>query len=66
MNPKADFDTIHRVYRMLAQRYHPDHKESGDPDKFRRVIEAYRVLSDLEKRAAYDVKRAAALRQTWD
>ncbi|MFN8941781.1 MAG: J domain-containing protein [Acidobacteriota bacterium] len=66
VNPKADFDTIHRVYRMLAQRYHPDHKESGDPDKFRRVIEAYRVLSDLEKRAAYDVKRAAALRQTWD
>lgn len=66
VSPKADFDTIHRVYRMLAQRYHPDHKETGDPDKFQRVLEAYQTLSDLDKRAAYDVKRAATKQQTWE
>jgi hypothetical protein len=66
VSPKADFDTIHRIYRMLAQRYHPDHKETGDEAKFHRVVEAYQTLSDLEKRAAYDVKRAARLHQTWE
>jgi curved DNA-binding protein len=66
VNPKADFDTIHRIYRMLAQRYHPDQKETGNPEKFQRVLEAYQTLSDLERRAAYDVKRAAAQQRTWD
>ena len=66
VNPKADFETIHRIYRMLAQRYHPDHKETGDQGKFQRLLEAYQTLSDLEKRAAYDVKRAANRQQTWD
>jgi hypothetical protein len=54
LSPKADPDTIHRVYRMLAQRYHPDNQETGDQEQFRLLIEAYRVLSDPEKRAAYD------------
>jgi curved DNA-binding protein len=66
VNPKADSDTIHRIYRMLAQRYHPDQKGTGDPDKFQQVLEAYQILSDLEKRAAYDVKRAASRQKTWE
>jgi len=66
VNPKADSETIHRVYRMLAQRYHPDHKQTGDEGKFRRLLEAYQTLSDLEKRAAYDVMRSAKRKQTWD
>jgi curved DNA-binding protein CbpA len=39
---------------MLAQRYHPDNQETGDQEQFRLLIEAYRVVSDPEKRAAYD------------
>ena len=55
LSPKADQDTIDRVYRALVKRYHPDNRETGNSEKFRQVVEAYRVLSDLENRAAYDV-----------
>jgi len=66
VNPKADFETIHRIYRMLAQRYHPDHKDTGDEAKFQQLLEAYQTLRDLEKRAAYDAQWAAKRQQTWD
>jgi hypothetical protein len=55
ISPNADPDMIHRVYRLLAQRYHPDNKESGDEKAFRAITDAYKVLSEPEKRAAYDV-----------
>ena len=51
----ADVDTIRRVFHVLAQRYHPDNRETGDQEKFRRVVEAHTVLSDPVKRAAHDV-----------
>jgi hypothetical protein len=54
LSPKADPDTIHLVYRRLAQRYHPDNLETGAPEQFRALHEAYRILSDPERRAAYD------------
>jgi curved DNA-binding protein len=56
LSPNADGETIHRVYRTLIKRYHPDNAQSGDQDKFAEVLEAYRVLSDPERRLAYDVK----------
>jgi len=55
ISPNAEPETIHRVYRMLAQRFHPDNKESGSARRFRLVSEAYEVLSVPEKRARYDV-----------
>ena len=66
VSPKADFDLIHRVYRMLALRYHPDHKETGDEAKFHLLLTAYEVLSDLTRRAAYDVKISMRRRQRWE
>jgi len=51
----ADVDTIRRVFHALAQRYHPDNRETGDQEKFRRVVDAHTVLSDPVKRAAHDV-----------
>jgi curved DNA-binding protein CbpA len=55
ISPNADPDMVARVYRLLAQRFHPDNLESGDSERFRRLHEAYSVLSDPERRAQYDV-----------
>jgi curved DNA-binding protein len=51
----ASQDEIKRVYRKLARKYHPDvSKEANAEEKFKEVQEAYEVLKDPEKRAAYD------------
>jgi hypothetical protein len=55
----ADTDSIRRVFHGLAQRYHPDNKETGNAEKFRQVVDAHAVLSDPEKRAAHDVRLAS-------
>jgi curved DNA-binding protein len=54
ISPKAEPDTIHRVYRFLAGRFHPDNPETGDSEKFFILKQAYDVLSHPERRAAYD------------
>ena len=56
LNPNADLETIDRIYRLLAKRYHPDNNDTGNSDKFNIITTAYRVLSDAEKRAAFDAK----------
>jgi curved DNA-binding protein len=51
----ADADEVKRAYRKLARKYHPDvSKEKNAEDKFKEVQEAYEVLRDSDKRAAYD------------
>src|SRR5215218_5709905 len=64
----ADGEAIKRAYRKLALQYHPD-RNGGDreaEDKFKEATEAYEVLRDADKRAAYDryghagVKRGGA------
>jgi curved DNA-binding protein CbpA len=57
ISPNADSDTVHRVYRFLASRYHPDNPDSGDPEKFYLLKSAYDVLSDSAQRAKYDSAR---------
>jgi DnaJ domain len=65
VSPKASPDTIHRVYRILAQRYHPDNADTGDEEAFKDLLTAYRVLSGPEERAAYDVQRVANRQTRW-
>ena len=51
----ATQDEIKRVYRQLARKYHPDVSKAPDAEiRFKALGEAYAVLKDLEKRAAYD------------
>ncbi|MEI9974940.1 MAG: DnaJ domain-containing protein [Ignavibacteriota bacterium] len=54
LSPVAETETIHRVYRIMAARFHPDNPESGDSERFLLLTEAYRVLSDPAQRAQYD------------
>lgn len=65
VSPRADRDTVERVFRHLAKRFHPDNRESGDPERFRRLMEAFRVLSDPEQRAAYDARYERAREARW-
>lgn len=61
----AEPETINRVYRMLAQRYHPDNKDTGNVTRFRELTEAYEVLSDPERRAQYDAVHQRIWRDRW-
>ena len=61
VSPNADLETIERVYRLLAKRYHPDNRVSGNSEKFDIITTAYKFLSDPEKRAAFDAKYEDAL-----
>jgi len=54
IHPKAEAETIHRVYKLFAARFHPDNPQTGDAERFRLIREAYEVLSDERARAMYD------------
>lgn len=55
VSPHANPDTIERVFRHLARRYHPDNPATADRDRFELVLEAYQTLRDATKRVEYDV-----------
>jgi len=57
ISPNAEADTIHRVYRFLAVRLHPDNPETGDSEKFFLLKQAYDVLSNPARRLEYDAAR---------
>jgi hypothetical protein len=55
VSPNADNETIERVFRLLAKRYHPDNPNTNNLEKFNLITEAHNLLRDPGKRAAYDV-----------
>lgn len=65
ISANAEPETVHRVYRLLAQRFHPDNSETGNANRFRLVSEAYAVLGTLEKRAQYDVAHQQQQQDRW-
>jgi len=54
ISPRAENETIHRVFRIMASRFHPDNQVTGNRELFRRITQAYEVLSNPQKRAEYD------------
>jgi curved DNA-binding protein len=54
VSPGAEIESIQRVHRALSARYHPDNLETGDLERFLLVNEAFKVLSDPQKRAEFD------------
>jgi curved DNA-binding protein len=65
LSSRADQETIERVFRHLANRYHPDNLESGNANRFTEIVDAYRVLSDVEKRAQYDAAYEGVRETRW-
>jgi curved DNA-binding protein CbpA len=65
VSTSAEPETIDRVYRLLAARFHPDNQQTGDEGRFRTLLEAYTVLRDPEKRARYDVMHQQHRRDRW-
>jgi DnaJ-like protein len=54
ISPRADAETIRRVFRIMAARLHPDNVQTGSMEKFLQLKRAFEVLSDPAQRAAYD------------
>ena len=65
LSPNATSDTVERVYRMLAKRFHPDNQETGDAQRFADVQRAFDTISDPSARAAFDVKYDENRALTW-
>ena len=63
VEPTAGEAEIKTAYRRLARKYHPDvSKEAGAEERFKAINEAYEVLRDKEKRAAYDQLKSQGYR----
>jgi curved DNA-binding protein CbpA len=60
ISPNADSETIHRVYRLMAARFHPDNPTTGNQERFVRLGEAYKVLCDQARRSAHDAALASS------
>jgi curved DNA-binding protein CbpA len=56
ISPNADSGTIERMFRYLAQRYHPDNRDTGDRLRFDVTLEAHNTLKAPIKRAQYDIQ----------
>jgi len=65
VSPRADTETISRIFRHLAKKYHPDNPESGDAERFDLLARAHRILTDPEKRAAYDARHQEHWSNRW-
>ena len=56
ISPNANSGTVDRMFRYLAQRYHPDNQDTGDRLRFDAIVEAHDTLRDPVKRAQYDIQ----------
>jgi curved DNA-binding protein CbpA len=65
LSPNATGETVERVYRFLAKRYHPDNQDTGDAVQFAAILTAYELLANPVSRASYDAKYEHNRAITW-
>lgn len=65
VSPKASQETIERMFRYLAQRYHPDRQGTGDAERFDQIVKAYGALKEPESRAEYDSRHKTNVDYQW-
>jgi curved DNA-binding protein CbpA len=65
ISPNASQETIERMFRFLAQRYHPDRQGTGNAERFDQVVKAYNMLKEPESRATYDSSHKTNLDYQW-
>jgi curved DNA-binding protein CbpA len=65
ISPNASQETIERMFRYFAQRYHPDREGTGDADRFREIVKAYDTLKEPESRAEFDSRHKTNLDYQW-
>ena len=65
VSPNASQDTIERMFRYFAQRYHPDRRGTGDAERFRQIVKAYDTLREPESRAEYDARHKSNFDYQW-
>ena len=63
VSPQAAQSEIKRSYRRLARKYHPDLNQQARDTYIKHLNEAYGILGDSAKRAAYDQQRLLAEKQ---
>ncbi|TKB18546.1 MAG: J domain-containing protein [Mesorhizobium sp.] len=56
ISPKANSETIDRIFRYFAMRYHPDNRDTGDEARFSEIVDAHNTLKDPVTRAHYDIQ----------
>ena len=56
ISPNANSETIERIFRYFAMRYHPDNRETGDEARFTDIVEAHNTLKDPVRRTQYDIQ----------
>ncbi len=61
----ASESEIKAAYRMLARKFHPDSGRPGDVERFRKIQEAYEILSDPARRRDYDRARSHSVPVSW-
>ena len=59
VTPGCDDRILEAAYHHFLKKYHPDHADTADPEKFKTILSAYKVLKDPERRAKYDRTYAA-------
>jgi curved DNA-binding protein len=65
ISPNAAEDTIQQMFRHLAKKWHPDNPK-GDPEQFGLLVEAHKILTNPERRAAYDLRYQRFWEAKWN